>query len=85
MDQVRLMELCTKSVSDVLSLFRDNTVSDVLGPDNYRVYAPEVDHKSKNDHFQEMFTHAVEAAVGGAPAPQAANAIAKRVAIMVVK
>jgi hypothetical protein len=29
-------------------------------PIDYRVYAPAVDHKSKNDHFQEMFLHAVE-------------------------
>src|SRR3990172_11126410 len=29
-------------------------------PIDYRVYAPEVDHKSKNDHFREMFLHAVE-------------------------
>jgi len=29
-------------------------------PIDYRVYAPEVDHKSKNHHFQEMFIQAIE-------------------------
>jgi hypothetical protein len=29
-------------------------------PADYRVYAPEVDHKSKNHHFQELFIQAVE-------------------------
>ena len=29
-------------------------------PIDYRVYAPEVDHQSKNDHFREMFLQAVE-------------------------
>jgi Transposase DDE domain len=29
-------------------------------PIDYRVYAPEVDGKSKNDHFHEMFVNAVE-------------------------
>jgi Transposase DDE domain len=29
-------------------------------PIDYRVYAPEVDGKSKNDHFQEMFVNALD-------------------------
>jgi len=29
-------------------------------PVNYRLYDPDADGKSKNDHFQEMFTQAVE-------------------------
>lgn len=29
-------------------------------PIDYRVYAPEVDGKTKNDHLQEMFVHAVD-------------------------
>lgn len=29
-------------------------------PIDYRVYAPDVDHKSKNDHFREMFLHAAD-------------------------
>jgi Transposase DDE domain len=29
-------------------------------PIDYRVYAPEVDGKTKNDHFQEMFVNAVD-------------------------
>jgi len=35
MDRIQLMEQVSKTVSDVLSLFRDKTVSDVLDPDNY--------------------------------------------------
>ena len=29
-------------------------------PIDYRVYAPDVDGKTKNDHFQEMFVNAVD-------------------------
>jgi hypothetical protein len=29
-------------------------------PIDYRVYAPDVDGKTKNDHFHEMFVHAVD-------------------------
>ncbi len=29
-------------------------------PSDYRVYAPDVDGKTKNDHFHEMFVHAVD-------------------------
>jgi hypothetical protein len=29
-------------------------------PIDYRVYAPDVDGKTKNDHFQEMFVHTIE-------------------------
>ena len=35
MDRTQLMEQASKTVSDVLSLFRDKTVSDVLDPDTY--------------------------------------------------
>jgi hypothetical protein len=27
-------------------------------PIDYRIYAPEVDGKTKNDHFRDMLTHA---------------------------
>ena len=29
-------------------------------PIDYRVYAPDVDGKTKNDHFQEMFVNALD-------------------------
>jgi len=44
----------------VVSLVHSNGQAGDFYPIDYRVYAPEVDHKSKNDHFREMFTHAVE-------------------------
>src|SRR5574341_728038 len=44
----------------VVSLVHSGGKEGDFYPIDYRIYAPEVDHKSKNDHFQEMFTHAVE-------------------------
>lgn len=44
----------------VVSLVHSNGEDGDFYPIDYRVYAPEVDHKSKNDHFQEMFTQARE-------------------------
>jgi hypothetical protein len=44
----------------VVNLVHSNGQAGDFYPIDYRVYAPEVDHKSKNDHFREMFLHAVE-------------------------
>ena len=44
----------------VVSLVHSNGQEGDYYPIDYRVYAPEVDGKSKNHHFQEMFSQAVE-------------------------
>lgn len=44
----------------VVNLVHSNGQAGDFYPIDYRVYAPEIDHKSKNDHFQEMFLQAVE-------------------------
>ncbi len=44
----------------VVNLVHSNGQAGDFYPIDYRVYAPEVDHKSKNDHFREMFLHAVD-------------------------
>jgi len=44
----------------VVNLVHSNGQDGNFYPIDYRVYAPEVDHKSKNHHFQEMFIQAIE-------------------------
>jgi hypothetical protein len=44
----------------VVNLVHSNGQAGDFYPIDYRIYAPEVDHKSKNDHFREMFLQAVE-------------------------
>jgi hypothetical protein len=44
----------------VVNLVHSNGQAGDFYPIDYRVYAPEVDHKSKNDHFREMFLQAVD-------------------------
>jgi hypothetical protein len=44
----------------VVNLVHSNGQDGNFYPIDYRVYAPEIDHKSKNHHFQEMFIQAVE-------------------------
>src|SRR3989304_3857633 len=44
----------------VVNLVHSNGQAGDFYPIDYRVYAPDIDHKSKNDHFREMFLHAVE-------------------------
>lgn len=44
----------------VVNLVHSNGQDGDFYPIDYRVYAPDVDHKSKNDHFREMFLQAVE-------------------------
>jgi len=44
----------------VVSLVHSSGEAGDFYPIDYRVYAPEVDGKTKNDHFAEMFVHAVE-------------------------
>jgi hypothetical protein len=44
----------------VVSLVHSAGKGEDFYPIDYRVYAPEVDGKTKNDHFQEMFVNAVE-------------------------
>ncbi len=44
----------------VVNLVHSNGQEGNSYPIDYRVYAPEVDHKSKNHHFQEMFIQAIE-------------------------
>jgi DDE family transposase len=44
----------------VVNLVHSNGQAGDFYPIDYRVYAPDVDHKSKNDHFREMFLQAVE-------------------------
>jgi hypothetical protein len=44
----------------VVSLVHSAGKDEDFYPIDYRVYAPEVDGKTKNDHFQEMFVHAVD-------------------------
>jgi len=44
----------------VVSLVHSNGEAGDFYPIDYRVYAPEVDGKTKNHHFQEMFLNAVE-------------------------
>jgi hypothetical protein len=44
----------------VVSLVHSAGKDEDFYPIDYRVYAPEVDGKTKNDHFQEMFVNAVD-------------------------
>jgi len=44
----------------VVNLVHSNGQAGDFYPIDYRVYAPDVDHKSKNDHFREMFLQAIE-------------------------
>ncbi len=44
----------------VVNLVHSNGLEGNFYPIDYRVYAPDVDHRSKNDHFREMFLQAVE-------------------------
>jgi hypothetical protein len=44
----------------VVSLVHSNGAVGDFYPIDYRVYAPDVDGKTKNDHFQEMFINANE-------------------------
>ena len=44
----------------VVSLVHSAGKEEDFYPIDYRVYAPDVDGKTKNDHFQEMFVNAVE-------------------------
>jgi DDE superfamily endonuclease len=44
----------------VVSLVHSNGEEGDFYPIDYRVYAPDVDGKTKNDHFQEMFINANE-------------------------
>ena len=44
----------------MVNLVHSNGQEGDFYPIDYRVYAPEVDHKSKNDHFREMFLQAIE-------------------------
>lgn len=43
----------------VVSLVHSAGKAEEFYPIDYRVYAPEVDHKSKNAHFQDMFRNAL--------------------------
>jgi len=44
----------------VVSLIHSNGPAGDFYPIDYRVYAPDVDGKTKNHHFQEMFTNAIQ-------------------------
>ena len=44
----------------VVSLVHSAGKDEDFYPIDYRVYAPEVEGKTKNDHFQEMFVNAVD-------------------------
>jgi hypothetical protein len=44
----------------VVNLVHTNGSLGDFYPVNYRIYNPDADGKSKNDHFQEMFAQAVE-------------------------
>ena len=44
----------------VVNLVHSNGQAGDFYPIDYRVYAPDIDHKSKNDHFREMFLQAVD-------------------------
>jgi hypothetical protein len=44
----------------VVSLVHSGGKDSEFYPIDYRVYAPEVDGKTKNDHLQEMFVHAID-------------------------
>jgi DDE superfamily endonuclease len=44
----------------VVSLVHSGGKEGDFYPIDYRVYAPDVDGKTKNDHLQEMFVHAVD-------------------------
>jgi hypothetical protein len=44
----------------VVSLVHSGGKDEDFYPIDYRVYAPEVDGKTKNDHFHEMFVNAVD-------------------------
>ena len=44
----------------VVNLVHSGGKEEAFYPIDYRLYAPEVDGKTKNDHFQEMFVNAVD-------------------------
>ena len=44
----------------VVSLVHSGDQDEEFYPIDYRVYAPEVDGKTKNQHFQEMFVNALD-------------------------
>ena len=44
----------------VVSLVHSNATAEVFYPFDYRVYAPDVDGKTKHHHFREMFSNAIE-------------------------
>jgi hypothetical protein len=44
----------------VVSLVHSGGQGEEFYPIDYRVYAPDVDGKTKNDHFQEMFVNALD-------------------------
>jgi hypothetical protein len=44
---------------DIVNLVHSTGVAGEFYPIDYRIYAPEVDGKTKNDHFREMVIHAV--------------------------
>ena len=44
----------------VVNLVHSNGQAGDFYPIDYRVYVPDIDHKSKNDHFREMFLQAVD-------------------------
>ena len=44
---------------DVVNLVHTTGVPGEFSPIDYRMYAPEQDGKTKNDHFREMLIHAV--------------------------
>lgn len=44
----------------VVSLVHSGGKDEDFSPIDYRVYAPDVDGKTKNDHLQEMFGHAID-------------------------
>jgi len=44
----------------VVSLVHSGGKEEAFYPIDYRVYAPDIDGKTKNAHFQEMFVHALD-------------------------
>jgi len=44
---------------DIVNLVHSTGVTGEFYPIDYRIYAPEADGKTKNDHFREMVLHAV--------------------------
>jgi hypothetical protein len=44
----------------VVSLVHSGGKDEDFYPIDYRVYAPDIDGKTKNDHFQEMFVNAID-------------------------